>query len=55
MSERGGHRKLRLCSKKNYEKKRTEARHQALLTKGKVKQSSYVSGPPAPVIIFASD
>ena len=33
MSERRGHRKLRLYSKKNYEKKRTEARCQALLAK----------------------
>lgn len=33
MSEKKGHRKLRLCSKKNYEKKRTEARRRALLTK----------------------
>ena len=31
MTERRGHRKLRLCSKKNYERKRTEARRQALL------------------------
>lgn len=27
MSERRGHRRLRLCSKKNYEKKKYEARH----------------------------
>ena len=30
--ERKGHRKLRLCSKKNYERKRTAAKHQRLRT-----------------------
>ena len=31
MSERRGHHKLRLCSKKNYERKRAASKHRALL------------------------
>jgi len=40
MSERRGHRKLRLCSKKNYERKRAASKHRALLNSSDLSDGS---------------
>lgn len=44
--ERKGHRKLRLCSKKNYERKRTTVKHQKAISKTESQQLSLLCSIP---------